>query len=84
MDILIYNTRRQKTISYVSYDDMEYKIISAVGGSVIDACNKLEEWVKFCLRNGWQPQGGISVTPTTFGFCYACQAMIKESQEEKN
>lgn len=63
---------------------MEYQIISAVGNNVTLVCKKLEERVKFCLRNGWRPQGGISVTTTTTGLCYACQAMIKVSQEEKN
>lgn len=64
---------------------MEYQIISAVDNNVTSVCQKFEERIKFCLRNGWQPQGGISVTIySTIGLCYACQAMIKESQEEKN
>ena len=63
---------------------MEYQIISAVDNNVTSVCQKLEERVKFCLRNGWRPQGGISVTTPTIGLCYACQAMIKESKEEKN
>ena len=60
---------------------MNYQIISAVAENVTSACDKLEERVKFCLKNGWQPQGGISVTAITHGICYACQAMIKESQQ---
>ena len=63
---------------------MDYQIISAADNNVTSVCQKLEERVKFCLRNGWLPQGGISVTTDTTGFCHACQAMIKESQEEKN
>ncbi|MBQ9314508.1 MAG: DUF1737 domain-containing protein [Clostridia bacterium] len=64
---------------------MEYQIISAVGETVTEVCNKLEERVKFCLKNGWLPQGGISFTKySATGLCFACQAMIKESKEEKN
>ena len=63
---------------------MKYQIISAVGENMTEACSKLEKRVKFCLSYGWKPQGGISVTTDTTGFCHACQAMIKESQEEKN
>lgn len=63
---------------------MEYQIISVMGETVTEACNELEERVKFYLRDGWQPQGGISVTHITIEFYYACQAMIKESKEEKN
>ena len=64
---------------------MDYSVISATDENVTLVCQKLEERVKFCLRNGWRPQGGISVTIySTIGLCYACQAMVKESKEEKN
>ena len=63
---------------------MKYQIISAVGESVIDACDKLEERVNCSLSYGWKPQGGICITAFASALYNDCQAMIKESQEEKN
>ena len=58
---------------------MEYQVISAVGESVVDACNKLEERVNYSLRYGWKPQGGICITAFGSALYFACQAMIRES-----
>lgn len=63
---------------------MDYQIISAAGESMVDACNTLEERVKFSLSYGWKPQGGICITAFGSALYYVCQAMIRVSLEEKN
>ena len=53
---------------------MEYKV--AFGGT-----DKLTGIVNDMIRDGWEPQGGISVVNASLVGCIAFQAMIKRDKE---
>lgn len=59
---------------------MQYKIVYEYHSTVGDALRSLESEVKILCKEGWKPQGGISITSKSEKetWCYACQAMVKE------
>ena len=56
---------------------MRYKVIYAYGNCMSSAVNELQKKVEQLCREGWKPQGGITIAAASCTMCYACQAMVK-------
>ena len=58
---------------------MEYCIVKGEGATLSSALSELTNEVNQKLKEGWGPQGGVTVvlTDTVYDWFYACQAMIK-------
>lgn len=56
---------------------MQYKVVCCQDCWVQDALEKLEKEVKNLCKEGWKPQGGISIAVKDYDWCYVCQAMVK-------
>ena len=56
---------------------MQYEVVYAQGDNMGSTVSELEKEVERLCRNGWKPQGGITITTSPFKMCYACQAMVK-------
>lgn len=59
---------------------MEYKIVIAHGEFYKSVRIKVEEEVKELIKQGYQPQGGVSITNETYGnnvWYTITQAMVK-------
>lgn len=54
---------------------MEYKIVTVCESPLQKALEKLEKEVNKLCKEGWKPQGGVSVT-VHIAFT-VCQAMVK-------
>ena len=59
-----------------------YKLVCVENLYLFDAQWKLEKNVNDLIREGWVPQGGVSVCRATLNDEYSvCQAMVKEENE---
>lgn len=56
---------------------MQYTVVYAQGDYMVSTVRELKEKVERLCREGWKPQGGITITTSPFKECYACQAMVK-------
>ena len=56
---------------------MEYQIIQTNDDAMYKAIEKLEITVQRLCKEGWRPQGGISIAVKSTGFCYVSQAMVR-------
>ena len=56
---------------------MEYRIVYFERYSSDELVKVLTEEVNRLMREGWMPQGGISIVKDELGFYNAYQAMIK-------
>ena len=60
----------------------QYKIISKERYSVDSAVEELEREVNKHIQNGWELQGGVSITKSAYGDYGVCQAMIKNEEQK--
>lgn len=56
---------------------MQYTVVYAQGNWMSVTVSELGEKVERLCREGWKPQGGITITTSPFKIYYACQAMVK-------
>ena len=64
---------------------MDYCIITVDKHSYYEATKALEEEIKFRIKSGWKPQGGVSIT--TYKVRYSdyytmSQAMVKDDKDK--
>lgn len=56
---------------------MQYKVVCGQSNLVHTALEELEAKVKTLCKEGWRPQGGISIAVKNFDWYYVCQAMVR-------
>ena len=60
----------------------QYKIVHAISRALCDAVKYLEKEVNELLQEGWELQGGVSVSKADNGsYSAACQAMVKKEKQ---
>ena len=62
---------------------MEYQIVRERRSSLSECFTCIEKKVNKLCREGWKPQGGVSISVRADEYTatyYACQAMIKEEE----
>ena len=62
---------------------MEYEIVHVSGNHPWELCDELKKQVQRLCKDGWKPQGGVTIGANQYGTCTACQAMIKLEENEK-
>ena len=63
---------------------MEYKIVSFLARTIDDATQNVTDKVNNLMKDGWVPQGGVSVLVSEAGYSsyyYVAQALVKEREE---
>ena len=59
---------------------MEYQTVYETSEYLYDGSKKLDNKVNELIKDGWEPQGGVSVSPEVYGhktWYTLCQAMVK-------
>lgn len=56
---------------------MYYKVVCVQSANYYDAARKLAIDVEEALRDGWRPQGGVSVAVNQYEQYTLCQALVK-------
>jgi len=57
---------------------MQYKVVYATSTVMKGAVTKIEKEVEELIKQGYSPQGGVSVSQNDSEWITVCQAMVKE------